>query len=185
MTTEVFADTERRMKRAVEVVRDELSSIRGGRAHPSLVANTSVDYYGTLTPLNQLASITAPEARLIVVQPWDKQALQSIERAIQKSELGLNPASDGNIVRIPIPPLTEERRRELVKVVKQKVEQGRVAVRNVRRDEVDKLRTMEKNKELSQDEARRAQEQVQKLTDKHIGEMDRLGQGKETEIMEV
>ena len=185
MVTDLFADAERRMKRAVEVLRGELSSIRTGRARPSLVENITVDYYGVPTPIGQLATISVPEARLLLLQPWDKGALPQIEKAIRKSELGLNPTSDGNVIRIPIPPLTEERRRELVRLVRQKVEQGRVAVRNVRRDGLERIRAMEKNKELSQDEARRAQEQLQKLTDRFIGEMDRLGQEKEAEVMEV
>ena len=144
-----------------------------------------VDYYGTPTPLNQLATITVPEARLIVVQPYDRQAMQSIEKGLQRSDTGLNPSSDGTVIRLAVPPLTQERRKEIVRVLKRKVEDSKVAVRNVRRDALERLRSMEKDKSLSQDENRRAQERLQKATDAHIGELDKVSSAKEAEIMQV
>ena len=160
-------------------------SLRTGRASPGLVENIRVEYYGTPTPIDQLASISVPEARMLIIQPWDKTALPAIEKAIRKSELGLNPSSDGNVVRLVIPELTEERRKDLVKVVRKKVEEGRIAIRNVRREGLEKLRDMEKNKEISQDEHRRASTQLQKLTDSFIAEVENTGQGKEAQLMEV
>ena len=183
--TTVLGDAEKRMQRTVEVLRREVSTIRTGRASASLVEGIPVDYYGTPTPLNQLATITVPEARLIVIQPWDRQAVPLIERALLKSELGVTPSTEGQTVRVPIPPLTEERRRELVKVLRRKVEEAKVAVRNIRRDALEVLREMEKGKALSQDELRRHQEQLQKLTDRYTGEMDKVAAQKEAEIMQV
>ena len=185
MVTEVLSSGENRMKKAVEALNRELDGVRTGRARPALVEHLSMDYFGVPTPLNQLATISAPEARLIVIQPWDRQVLPNIEKAILKSELGLNPTNDGSAIRLSFPPLSEERRRELVRLVHRKVEEGRVSVRNIRRDEVEKVRGMEKNKELSQDESHRTQDQIQKLTDTYIAQMDRLGQAKEAEVMEV
>ncbi|GBD10474.1 Ribosome-recycling factor [bacterium HR23] len=184
MTTQsILADTESRMKKAVDALRRELATIRTGRAHPALLERITVDYYGTPTPITQLATVTAPEARLLVVQPWDKSTLRLIERAILNSDLGITPTNDGQVLRLPIPPLTEERRRDLVRLVHKKVEEGRIAVRNIRRDALDKIRTMERNKELSEDESRRTQDRLQKLTDTYIGQMDALGQEKEREIL--
>ncbi len=185
MVSDAFSKTESRMKKAVESLRGDLLSVRTGRAHPSLVANIAVDYHGIQMPLNQLANISAPEARMILVQPWDRQVLNTVVKTIQTSELGLNPSVDGDTLRIPIPPLTEERRREMVKLVKQKVEQGRIAARNIRRDEVEKIRGQEKSKEMSQDESRRAQERIQKITDSSIAEMEGLGSAREAAVMEV
>ncbi|MBI2873368.1 MAG: ribosome recycling factor [Chloroflexi bacterium] len=182
---EALANGEARMKRSGESLERELGGIRTGRASPSLVEHLSVDYYGTPTPLNQLATITVPEARLLVIQPWDRQTFRAIERAIQQSDLGLNPSNDGTVIRLVLAALTEERRRELVRLVKRKVEEGRVAVRNVRRDVLEKLRDLEKKKEISEDDLRRAQEQLQKVTDAHIAEMEREGSRKEAEVMEV
>jgi len=183
--SEVLSDAESRMKKSVEFLRKELNSIRTGRANPALVENLTVDYYGVPTPLNQLATISVPEARVIMIQPWDKQALKEVERSILKSEMGLVPNNDGNVIRINIPPLTEERRTELARLVARKVEEGHVAIRNIRRDGLEKFREMERNKELSQDEARRAQDQLQKLTNRYIQEMDQLRRQKEAEVMEV
>jgi len=185
MIEDVLTDAEDRMKKAVEALRRELASIRTGRARPSLVDHVRVDYYGSTVPLNQLATVAAPEARLLTIQPWDRQALGAIEKAIQKSDLGLNPSNDGHIIRLVIPPLTEERRRELARVVHKKTEEGRVAVRNVRRDSLEHLRRLEKDEKVSEDEERRAQDRLQKLTDRLIGEVDRLGQEKEAEVLEV
>ena len=181
----VLADADSRMVKAVEFLNRDVSSLRTGRATTSLVEGVMVDYYGTPTPLNQLATISVPEARLIVVQPYDRQALQSIEKGIQRSDTGLNPSSDGTVIRLAVPPLTQERRREIVRALKRKVEDSKVAVRNVRRDAVERLRSMEKDKLVPQDDNRRAQERLQKATDAHIGELDKVSSAKEAEIMQV
>ncbi len=185
LAEDVLTEGQSRMGKAIDALKRELNSVRTGRATPSLIENLSVEYYGTPTPLSQLATITAPEARSLTVQPWDKQALREIEKSIQKSELGLNPSNDGSLIRIPIPPLSQERRREMVKVLKQKAENGKLAVRNIRRDAIEQLRSMEKNKDLSQDENRRAQDTLQKYTDQHIANIDQLSSSKESEIMQV
>ena len=181
----VLADADSRMVKAVEFLSRDVNSLRTGRATTSLVEGVMVDYYGTPTPLNQLATISVPEARLIVVQPYDRQTLQSIEKGIQRSDTGLNPSSDGTVIRLAVPPLTQERRREIVRALKRKVEDSKVAVRNVRRDAVERLRSMEKDKLVPQDENRRAQERLQKATDAHIGELDKVSSAKEAEIMQV
>ena len=178
-------ETGQRMSKSVEAFQRESISIRTGRASPALVETLMVDYYGASTPLNQLASISAPEARLLVIQPWDPQALTAIEREIQRSNLGLTPSNDGSLIRLPIPPLTEERRRELVKQLKQKQEESHVAIRNVRRDALDRLRGMEKEKTISEDDLRRSQERLQKLTDEHIAKTNTLSAQKEAEVMEI
>ena len=185
LAEDVLTEGQTRMDKAIDALKRELNSVRTGRATPSLIENLSVEYYGTPTPLSQLATITAPEARSLTVQPWDKQALREIEKSIQKSELGLNPSNDGSIIRIPIPPLSQERRREMVKVLKQKAENGKLAVRNIRRDAIEQLRSMEKSKDLSQDENRRAQDTLQKYTDQHIANIDQISSSKESEIMQV
>ena len=165
--------------------RREYASLRAGRANPSILDRIQVDYYGTLTPLNQMANISAPEPRLLLIQPWDKSVIGNIEKAILKSDLGINPTNDGSVIRIAIPQLTEERRRELVKVVHKKAEEARVSIRNIRRDYNDKVKAQEKAKEVTEDEARRGLDDVQKLTDKYIAEVDRAADLKEKEIMEV
>ena len=185
MVTEALANAESRMQKTVEALKRELATIRTGRGNPALVENVMVDYYGAPTPLNQLATIAVPEANLITVQPWDKQAVSAVERALLKANLGLTPASDGAVIRLSIPQLTEERRRELVKTVKGRLEDGRVAVRNIRRDIIERLRTMERNKELSQDENQRAQTNIQKHTDSFINQMEAVAAVKETEVMEI
>ena len=182
---ELMEDTELRMTGAVDALQRELNVIRTGRASPALVENLAVEYYGTPTPLNQLATISVPEARSLMIQPWDKQSLRDVERSILTSDLGLTPNNDGTNIRINIPQLTEERRRELVRLVGRKVEDAHVAARNVRRDTLDKLRKMEREKELSQDESRRAQGDLQKVTDRYIKEMDDLKALKDEEVMEV
>ena len=182
---ELIQDTESRMTGAVEALRREMNVIRTGRASPALVENLAVEYYGVPTLLNQLATISVPEARSLMIQPWDKQSLREVERSILKSDMGLVPNNDGTTIRIAIPQLTEERRRELVRLVGRKVEDAHVAARNVRRDTLDKFRKMEKDKELSQDESRRAQGDLQKVTDRFIENMDRLKAQKEEEVMEV
>ena len=185
MIEETLADATKRMGKAVEALRRDLATVRTGRASPGLVEQLRVDYYGTPTPLKQLASITVPEARLLTVQPWDKGSLGAIEKAIQKSDLGLNPNNDGTIIRLVIPQLTEERRRELVRVVHKKAEDGRVAIRNVRRDDHEMLRDLLREKEISEDEEHRAQEQLQKITDRFVAQVDEVGQEKERELLEV
>ena len=182
---EVLEEGDMRKKRSIEALKKDLGTFRTGRANPALIENITVDYYGTSMPLNQLASITVAEARLLVVQPWDQQSLPAMEKAIVKFGPGLNPTNDGNVLRLAIPQLTEERRKELVRMVRKKVEDGRIEVRNIRRDILEQLRTMEKEKEVSQDEGKRAQEQLQKMTDLYIGQMDGLGVEKEKEVMEV
>ena len=182
---ETLTEAEARMDKSVDALSRELASIRTGRASPALVEHLTVDYYGVPTPLNQIASISVPEARLLMIQPWDKQSMEDVEKSILKSDLGLMPNSDGNVIRISIPTLTEERRKELVRMVGRKVEDAHVAARNVRRDCLESLRALERDKELSKDEGRRAQQQLQRLTDTHIAQMDDLRQGKEAEVMEV
>jgi ribosome recycling factor len=181
---EVFGSADAKMRKAVEVLKHELATIRTGRAHPGLVEHIMVDYHGTPVPLNQIASIGIPEARLLVIQPWDKQVLSNVEKAILKSDLGLTPNNDGNIIRLAIPQLTEERRSQLVKVVRKRVEDGRVAVRNVRRDAVEGLRKLKESKEMSEDEQKRAMIRLQQLTDKFIEEIDRIAKSKEAELLE-
>jgi ribosome recycling factor len=185
MIEETLKDAEHRMQSAVAALDREMDTIRTGRARPSLVEGLKVEYYGAPTPLNQLATINAPEPRLITIQPWDKTQLGAIEKAIQKSDLGLTPTNDGNLIRLVIPQLNEERRKELVKVVHKKVEDGRVAVRNVRRDALDHLRKAQHDKQITDDDERHAQERLQKITDKYVAEADKHGQTKEQELLEV
>ncbi len=185
MINKTLTTTEQKMKASLEGLKTELSTIRTGRASPSLVEHLKVDYAGTLMPLNQLATISAPEARLIVIQPWDKSALSAIVKGIQKSDLSLNPMSDGNVIRLAIPPLTEERRQELVKLVKKRIEERKVIIRQIRQDTLNNIRTAEKNKEISQDESKRAQDQLQKLTDRTIEGVEIIGKDKGKELSEV
>jgi ribosome recycling factor len=185
MTADLFDDAERRMKKAIEVLKQDLGGIRTGRASAALVERIQVEYYGSPTPLNQVASISAPEARLLVIQPWDRKLLTDIEKAIQKSDLGINPNNDGQVIRLNIPPMNEERRRDLVKSLHKKLDEHKVAVRNIRRDIHDKLRDREKKKEVSEDELKRSTDRLQKLTDRYIDEMDKIGKTKEQEILEV
>lgn len=185
MFKDAIIECEDKMKKSLEVLRREYASLRAGRANPSILDRIQVDYYGTLTPLNQMANISAPEPRLLLIQPWDKSVIGNIEKAILKSDLGINPTNDGSVIRIAIPQLTEERRRELVKVVHKKAEEARVSIRNIRRDYNDKVKAQEKAKEVTEDEARRGLDDVQKLTDKYIAEVDWAADLKEKEIMEV
>jgi len=178
-------DTSARMERSIEAFRKELGKVRTGRASFSLLDGVKVDYYGTPTPLQQVGTLSVPESRLITVTPWDTKMIGPIEKAIQGSGLGLNPSSDGKVVRIPIPPLTEERRRELAKVVRKMGEDARVAVRNVRREAIEKLKDREKKKEISEDVVKRGQERVQKETDAHVKKIDEILKSKEQEILEV
>jgi ribosome recycling factor len=185
MVSEVLSNADAKMGKTVEVLQRELATIRTGRASPALVEQIRVDYYGVPTALAQIATISVPEARLLVIQPWDKGSLTSIEKAILKSSLGLNPANDGDVIRLSIPQLTEERRRELVRVVRKRVEEGRVAIRNVRREIVEQLRDLARNKEISEDEQKRALELLQRLTDRFIEESDSIGSAKEAEVLEI
>ena len=185
LSNPLLSETEKNMKKTIEVVNKEFASLRAGRATPSLLEKITANYYGTPTPLNQMANISAPEARLLVIQPWDKTALPEMEKAILKSDLGITPISDGNVIRLSIPQLTQERRAELAKVLKKKSEEGRVAVRNLRREANEAFKNQQKNSEISEDEQRRLQDEVQKLTDKYIKEIDALLAAKEKEIMTV
>ena len=182
---QVLSEVDQKMDRSIDALKRELGSIRTGKATPALIENISVEYYGTPTPLNQLASISTPDGRALMVQPWDKQAMSEIEKSLQRSDMGFNPSNDGNTITVPIPPLNTERRQELVRVLKRKLEDGKVSVRNVRRDGQDTLRKMEKDKAISQDENRRSQDQLQKTTDSHTKMIDEVGSAKEAEIMQV
>jgi ribosome recycling factor len=181
----VLSDVDRKMNRVIDALRRELNTLRTGRATPALLENITIEYYGVPTPLKQIASISAPDARAILVQPWDKQSLREIEKSLMKSEMGFNPSNDGNIITVPIPPLTQERRQELVRLLKRKIEEGKVSIRNVRRDGLETLRKMERDKLISQDQNRRSQERLQKATDAHIKTIDEVAVTKEAEIMQV
>jgi ribosome recycling factor len=183
--SDTVSDAERRMTRAVEAAQHDYQTIRTGRANPALLERVAVEYYGSSLPVNQLATISVPEPRLLVIAPWDKGAIPAIEKAILKSDLGLNPASDGNVVRLSIPQLTEERRKEFIKLLHKKAEEHRVAVRNVRRDANEHLKNLEKEGKVSEDDVHRGQEQIQKLTDKYIVQIDKLTEAKEAELREV
>lgn len=185
MPNQVISSTKDRMTKAIQSYSRELASIRAGRASASLLDRITVDYYGAPTPVNQIAGITTPEARLLVIQPYDKSILGDIEKAILKSDLGLNPSNDGQIIRIAIPQLTEERRKELVKVVKKESEEAKVALRNIRRDSNDSLKKLEKNGDITEDALRGFSDDVQKLTDEYIQKIDQITKDKEKEILEV
>lgn len=185
MTDAVRRDLDTRMSRAIDAMERDFGAIRTGRASTALVERLGVEYYGTTTPLNQLASISVPEAHSIVIQPWDRSALGAIEKAIQRSDLGLTPNTDGTVVRLNIPQLTEDRRKELVRVVHKRMEDARVEIRNHRRDAADEIKRAEREGEVGADEARRELDLLQKMTDRWTAEVDRAGKGKEQEIMEV
>jgi len=185
MSHQIINDAKQRMDKTVDALRNDLISIRAGRANPALFNRVQVEYYGALTPLNQLAGITTPEARLLIIQPYDKSIMNEIERAILKADLGLTPSNDGQVIRISIPPLTEERRKELVKQVKKAAEEAKVAVRNIRRDANDSLKKAEKDGEITEDELKRLMDDVQKVTDQTITKVDDVASNKEKEIMEV
>ena len=185
MEQELKRKTTDRMDRAIEALRKEFSSIRTGRASLALLDGIAVNYYDTLTPLQQLASLSIPESRQMAIQPWDPKTIPDIEKAILKSDLGLTPMNDGKIIRMSIPPLTEERRKQLVKMVKKKAEEAKVAVRNIRRDANEELKKLEKEKHISEDEVKKAQDEIQKITDSYITRVDDVLANKEKEIMEV
>ena len=185
MVQEQIQDAKTRMHKAIESLKNELGSVRTGRASPGLVEHLRVDSYGTLTPLNQLATISTPDATLIVIRPYDRGAVGSIEKAILKSDLGLTPTNDGTVIRLSIPPLTEDRRRDLAKHVRKRVEEARVAVRNVRRDIHDQMRKLEHDHSISQDDLHRSETELQKLTDEQVKEIDKIGEDKEHDLMTV
>jgi ribosome recycling factor len=184
MLSETYEETRDRMAKSIESLQKEMKRVRTGRASLSLLDGVRVDYYGTLTPLNQMASLSVPESRLIVIQPWDVSVIKAIEKGILKSDLGLTPSSDGKLVRIAIPPLTEERRKELVKVVNKICEEYKVAVRNIRRDANEMVKELKKEGEISEDEAFKAQDEIQKITDEYVGKVDEVYAAKEKEILE-
>ena len=185
MIDEALFEAEEKMEKAIDVARGDMGSIRTGRASANAFARLSVDYYGAQTPIKQLATISAPEARLLTVTPYDKTAMKNLEKAIRDADLGLNPSNDGNIMRLSIPELTEERRRDLVKVARQIAEEGRIGIRNVRRDVMHDLRELKNESEIGEDDERRAEQELQKLTDEKIAELDSSLKGKEAEILEV
>ncbi len=184
MLNSIYQETRERMDKSITALKNELKRVRTGRASLSLLDGIRVDYYGVQTPLNQMASLSVPESRLITIQPWDTSVINSIEKAILKSDLGLTPASDGKIIRISIPPLTEDRRKDLVKLVNKTCEEYKVAVRNIRRDSNDMVKELKKEGEVSEDEAFKAQDEIQKITDQHIEKIDQIYQEKEKEILE-
>jgi ribosome recycling factor len=185
MTDEILLNAEGKMETSLEVLSRDLATIRTGRATPALVDHIRVDYAGIPTPLNHLATISVPEARLLVIQPWDKSCIREIEKAILKSDIGLTPSNDGNVIRLAIPVLSEERRRELIKLVHKRLEEGRVAIRNIRREAMNELKKMEKDKEISQDELKRATHKLQQLTDTFIADAERASQDKEAQLQEI
>lgn len=182
---EILSTAQTKMQKTIEVLRVDLASVRASRASVSLLDKVMVEYYGTPTPVNQVASVTVPEPRMIVIQPWEKNLLKDIERAIMKSDLGLNPNSDGSVIRLNLPQLTEERRKELVKTVHKKAEDARVSIRNLRREANDSVKKAEKAKEITEDEAKKANDDIQKMTDKFIKEVDTVMEHKEKEVMEI
>ena len=181
----VLSEVSTKMDRAVDAFKRDLTQLRTGRATPALVENIDIDYYGSMTPLKQIASISTPDARAIMIQPWDTAAMREIEKSLQTSDMGFNPSNDGTTITVPIPPLTQERRQEMVKLLKGKMEDGKISVRNVRRDGLESLRKLEKEKSISQDDGRRAQDQLQKTTDGHTKLIDETGSAKEAEILQV
>jgi ribosome recycling factor len=185
MLNDVKSDAEGRMKKAIEALQRELATVRTGRASPQLVDRVEVDYYGAMTPLNQLAGVTAPEARLLVIQPWDKGSLPAIEKAIRTADLGVNPTNDGDLIRIAIPALTEERRKEMVKIVRSRVEDSRVAIRNIRRDAISQIKELAQEKMIGEDDEHRGEQEIQELTNKYIAQAEKTGTEKEEDVLEV
>ena len=183
MINDIKKDAETRMGKSIESLKSDLTKIRTGRAHPSLLDHISVDYYGTPTPLSQVAAVNVADARMLTVTPWEKQMVPVVEKAILTSDLGLNPATSGSVIRVPLPPLTEERRREMSKVVRHEGENAKIAIRNIRRDANSDLKTLLKEKEITEDEEKKAEEAIQKLTDKYVAEVDVLLEAKEKDLM--
>jgi ribosome recycling factor len=185
MIEDLKKDAETRMQKTIASFKNDLTKIRTGRAHTSLLDSITVDYYGSEVPLSQVANVTVQDARTLGISPWEKQMVQAIEKAIMSSDLGLNPATSGTLIRVPLPPLTEERRRDLTKVVRGEGENARVAIRNIRRDVLGDIKTLLKEKEITEDDERKSQDQVQKITDKYIAEIDNILKEKEKELMEI
>ncbi len=185
MINEIQQDAEQRMKKSIEALKADLAKLRTGRAHPSLLEQITVEYYGSEVPLSQVANIAVGDARTLTVTPWEKSMVPVIEKAILNSELGLNPATAGNVIRVPLPPLTEERRRDLIRVVRQEGEKARVAIRNIRRDAIHQLKDLLKEKAISEDEERRAEEAIQKLTDRMVAEVEKVIEAKEKDLLEI
>lgn len=185
MILEVHKESESKMEKTISVYKEELHAIRAGRANPALLDRIHVDYYGQVTPLKQVGSVSAPEPRMLLIQPWDTKLIPAIEKEILKSDLGLNPSNDGKVIRLLIPQLTEERRKDLAKVVKKNSENAKVAIRNTRRDAIEKIKKMEKSKEITEDDRKLAEEEMQKITDKFIAEIDEITKKKEEELMEI
>jgi len=185
MINDIKKDAELRMQKSIEALKAELTKIRTGRAHPSLLNHITVDYYGSVVPIGQVANITVEDARTLAVTPWEKPMVQAVEKAIMSSDLGLNPSSAGTVIRVPMPPLTEERRRDLTKVVRNEGEQGKVAIRNIRRDANSDIKGLLKEKDISEDEARGAEDAIQKLTDTYIAEVDKLVEAKEQDLLAI
>ncbi len=181
----VYSEAEERMEKVIGAFQRELATLRAGRATPALLDRIEVDYYGTMTPLNQMAGVSAPESRLLVIQPWDKQSLGEVEKAILKSDLGLTPTNDGSVIRLAIPQLTEERRKELVKLVRKKAEECKVSIRNIRREANEEIKKLEKSSDITEDERHRAQDSIQEITDKRVDDIDDITSAKEKEMMEV
>ena len=182
---EVLNQAESKMKKTVDLLIKDYATLRAGRATPALLDKILVDYYGTPTPINQMATVSAPEPRLLVIQPWDRNMLPQIDKAILKSDLGITPVSDGNVIRLSIPPLTEEKRKDLVKIINKKAEEARIAIRNLRREANEQIKTAEKKGEISEDSAKRYLDDIQDLTDKYIKNIDKVAEAKEKEIMEI
>jgi len=185
MINDIKADAEKRMGKSIEALKHELTKLRTGRAHTSLLDHITVDYYGNETPLNQVASVSVSDARTLTVSPWEKNMVGAVEKAIMSSDLGLNPATSGTVIRVPLPPLTEERRKDMIRVVRHEGEQAKVAVRNIRRDANSDIKALLKEKEITEDEERQAEDAIQKLTDKYIVEVDKLLEAKEKDLMEL
>lgn len=185
MINEVNQDAEKRMIKSIEALRNDLTKLRTGRAHPSLLEHIKVPYYGTDTPLNQVANITVENSRSLAVTTWEKDLTPAVEKAIRSSDLGLNPVAAGTVIRVPLPPLTEERRRDLVKLIREEAENARIAIRNIRRDANQMIKELLKDKQITEDDERRAETAIQKLTDKYIGEVDKIIEAKETEMMAI
>ena len=180
-----YSEMKEKMEKAIDNLKDKLSEIRAGRANPAILNKVKIDYYGTPTPINQVAGVSVPEARMIVIQPWDISILKNIEKAIIAAEIGINPNNDGKVIRLVFPELTEERRKELAKEVRKLSEDAKVAVRNARRDGMDKVKTMQKNGELTEDDLKNAEDEIQKITDKNVAEVDKISEAKELEIMSI
>ncbi|MCX7843541.1 MAG: ribosome recycling factor [Clostridia bacterium] len=185
MSKEAYKHMEEKMKKTIHALKENLAGIRAGRANPAILDKVAVDYYGVPTPINQLGNISVPEARIILIQPWDAKLLKEIEKAIQKSDIGINPSNDGKVIRLVFPPLTEERRKELTKVVKKDGEEAKVAIRSIRRDAVEDVKVQKKNGEITEDDLKDIEKEIQNITDKYIAEIDKIVEAKDKEIMEV